>query len=93
MSDPIPDEVVQEIGNLLRAGQKIDAIKLYREHSGKGLKESKEFVEAIEADLRAKNPGSFTAPAGGKGCLTAFVLCGLAAGVIVIVATALLSHH
>ena len=90
MSDPVPDAVVQEIGNLIRAGQKIQAIKLYREHSGKGLKEAKDFIDALEADLRAKDPGSFTAPPGGEGCLAAFALCGLAAGVIVIVAAALL---
>jgi large subunit ribosomal protein L7/L12 len=33
---------------LLAAGQKIEAIKLYREHTGVGLKEAKDAVEALE---------------------------------------------
>jgi len=32
---------------LVRAGQKIQAIKLYRESSGVGLKEAKDFVESL----------------------------------------------
>jgi ribosomal protein L7/L12 len=32
----------------VRAGNKIEAIKLYREHTGLGLKESKDAVEALE---------------------------------------------
>lgn len=37
-----------EIEALLRQGRKIQAIKLYRELTGEGLKESKEAVEAME---------------------------------------------
>lgn len=37
----------QDIANLARAGQKIQAIKLYRELYGVGLKEAKEAVEAL----------------------------------------------
>jgi len=40
-----------EVVQLLRAGQKIEAIKLYRQISGVGLKEAKEAVEAMEAGL------------------------------------------
>lgn len=32
---------------LLRTGHKIDAIKLYRQQTGVGLKEAKEFVESL----------------------------------------------
>jgi ribosomal protein L7/L12 len=42
------EEWKQEIRALLGEGQKIQAIKLYREHTGVGLKEAKEAVEAIE---------------------------------------------
>ena len=42
-----------EVVQLLRAGQKIEAIKLYREIFGVGLKEAKDAVEAMEAGLGA----------------------------------------
>lgn len=38
-----------EILSLMQQGQKIQAIKLYREHTGTGLKEAKEAVEALAA--------------------------------------------
>lgn len=34
------------------AGRKIQAIKLYRERTGAGLKEAKDYVEALEASMR-----------------------------------------
>lgn len=37
-----------ELSRLLAEGQKIEAIKLYREQTGAGLKEAKEAVEALE---------------------------------------------
>ena len=37
-----------EIEDLLRRGQKIQAIKLYRERTGVGLKEAKDAVEEIQ---------------------------------------------
>jgi len=39
-----------EILSLMRQGQKIAAIKLYREKTGVGLKEAKDFIEALAAD-------------------------------------------
>ena len=39
-----------EILSLLKQGQKIRAIKLYREKTGVGLKESKDFIDALAAD-------------------------------------------
>lgn len=48
---PRPTEVVEpgyreRIGRALAAGNKIEAIKLYREATGLGLKESKDAIEA-----------------------------------------------
>ena len=43
------DDGDQEILALLREGQKIAAIKLYREREGVGLKEAKDAVEALAA--------------------------------------------
>jgi len=40
---------IKEVVELVRAGNKLEAIKLYREITGKDLKESKDAVEAIAA--------------------------------------------
>ncbi|HUT11050.1 MAG TPA: ribosomal protein L7/L12 [Thermoguttaceae bacterium] len=45
-----------EIVSLLEQGRKIDAIKLYREKTGVGLKEAKDFIEALAADRRIAAP-------------------------------------
>ena len=43
------NQVEAEIRALLAARQKINAIKVYRQVTGAGLKQAKEAVEAIEA--------------------------------------------
>jgi ribosomal protein L7/L12 len=45
---PLPTDMGQAIQQLLDQSQKIEAIKLVREHTGMGLKEAKDYVEAIE---------------------------------------------
>jgi len=87
MGRPISPEATKQIEEQVFAGQKIAAIKLYREHSGEGLKEAKDFVETLEAELRAKDPGKFVSRPAGKGCLGMLVLCGF--GVLVPLALAL----
>ncbi len=47
------DVRVEEYITLLRAGTKIQAIKLYREHSGLGLKEAKDYIDALETKHHA----------------------------------------
>jgi hypothetical protein len=43
-----PNQGVDEkIMELMKSGQKIEAIKLYREQSGVGLKEAKDYVEGL----------------------------------------------
>jgi len=43
-----PNQGVDEkIMELMKAGQKIEAIKLYREQTGVGLKEAKDYVESL----------------------------------------------
>lgn len=37
-----------EVMELLRRGQKIEAIKRFREETGAGLKDAKEFIESLE---------------------------------------------
>jgi ribosomal protein L7/L12 len=46
----------QEIRALLSEGQKIQAIKLYRERTGVGLKKAKDAVEAIQRGERRRDP-------------------------------------
>lgn len=58
MGKPIPPEVARQIADQVVGRNKLAAIKLYREHSGDGLKESVDFVEALETELQAKDRGS-----------------------------------
>jgi ribosomal protein L7/L12 len=46
----------QQVRTLLDGGQKIMAIKLYWEHTGAGLKEAKDAVEAIERGEPFQDP-------------------------------------
>ena len=51
-------------------GRKIEAIKLVREAAGCGLKEAKEFVEKLAAELYVKEPQKFAAaPTAKSGCV------------------------
>ena len=65
-------ELADQLELLLRGGNLIGAIKVYREHTGRGLKESKDAVEAFarERNIPLKQVGCGT---------TALVLLGLAA--------------
>jgi Ribosomal protein L7/L12 C-terminal domain len=45
-------ELKEQVRSLLLQGNKIEAIKIYREATGLGLKESKDAVELIESELR-----------------------------------------
>jgi len=50
--DDLPPELVAEAGTFLARGQKIEAIKLVREHTGMGLKAAKDWVDRLEAKLQ-----------------------------------------
>jgi Ribosomal protein L7/L12 C-terminal domain len=69
-SRPLTDEQVQQISGAIFTGRKIAAIKLYRQATNVGLKESKDFIEALEIRLRQESPGEFTAPPSSAGCLS-----------------------
>lgn len=58
-------EIISKLTEALLAGRKIEAIKQCRELTGLGLKDAKEYVEKIEAELREENPDAFPEK---KGC-------------------------
>jgi ribosomal protein L7/L12 len=80
MSSEISEGQWSAIKESLYRGDKIGAIKLYREASGMGLKESKDSIEALEKELRVSTPEMFksSAASSGKGCFGAVLLCAAA---------------
>ncbi|CAM2870557.1 hypothetical protein FPL22_15795 [Rariglobus hedericola] len=79
MSHPVSDEQIATLSACIFQGRKIEAIKLYREMTGLGLKESKDAVDELEASLRGSSPDKFTAGPQAQGCLGVIVvglLCG-----------------
>jgi large subunit ribosomal protein L7/L12 len=75
--EPVVDSWEPEIVALMEQGRKIEAIKLYREKTGVGLKEAKDAVEAIATRRGIASPSR-------SGCLgvvllAAAILLGLAA--------------
>jgi ribosomal protein L7/L12 len=63
----IDSSLEMEIVSLLEGAKKIEAVKLYRQRTGTGLKEAKDAVEAIAADHRIPSPS-------GSGCLGSVLL-------------------
>ncbi len=56
--------LAQSVESLLREGRKIEAIKLYREQTGLGLKEAKDAVEAMaRGETLPRAPTAVPAPA------------------------------
>ncbi len=51
-TSPVADPITPEIAAAIRAGRKIEAIKLYRQAHGVGLKEAKDAVDAYETTGR-----------------------------------------
>lgn len=78
--EAVSDDDIGAIEAAVFAGERIKAIKIYRNATGEGLKEAKDFVDALEAELRRTEPARFTAPAR-KGCgatvLTLLVIAAL----------------
>ena len=74
MDTPNPGDLSMRIREAIFAGRKIEAIKLHREQTGLGLKESKDAVEKLEAELRVSDPTRFTATQA-KGCLPLILAC------------------
>ncbi len=77
MEQPLSDEQWAQIKAALNGGRKIEAIKLYREATGVGLKEAKDAIDALDAEMRkngASTPASVSSSPSKTGCVTLFVL-------------------
>jgi hypothetical protein len=59
MAEQPTREQIEEITEALAAGRKIEAIKVYREATGKGLKEAKDFIDALIPRLREQDPEKY----------------------------------
>ncbi len=73
MPTTVSDEKRQEIIDALLQGQKIQAIKAYREATGLGLKEAKDFIDTLIAQVQQDNPDAFKKT--GSGCGSVVLLC------------------
>ena len=82
----LPEDKRQAILEAIYGARKIEAIKLVREATGCGLKEAKEFVEKLGAELYAKEPAKFTAaPTGKSGCVGVVMAVAVILGVAAVV--------
>ncbi|MBL9099962.1 MAG: hypothetical protein JNL82_03335 [Myxococcales bacterium] len=61
---PLPAAPADPVDQAIRDGRMIEAIKLWRERTGVGLKAAKDAVEARKAQLAATTPGPAAAQAG-----------------------------
>ncbi len=50
----VEEAPLTEVQELVTQGRKINAIKLYREQTGVGLREAKEAVDSLEAQMKAQ---------------------------------------
>jgi hypothetical protein len=85
MPPELTPEQRDQIASALYGGRKIEAIKQLRTISGLGLKESKEIIDRLEADLRSAHPERFTVTrSSGLGCIMALAGIAVAAGLLFI---------
>jgi hypothetical protein len=69
MERPISSNALAQVQAAIFNGQKIAAIKIYREDTGASLADAKAAVDRLEAESRAASPEKFRAPAARKkGC-------------------------
>lgn len=78
---PLTDEKRDQINEAIFAGHKIEAIKLYREATGVGLKEAKDFIETLTESLREQYPDRMPDQAAGCGAAVVMLAGTIGAGV------------
>jgi Ribosomal protein L7/L12 C-terminal domain len=69
-----PNAMPAAVADALRKGHKIEAIRLYREHAGVGLKEAKQAVEAYAATHPVLREGLSPGQVAGSGTGTWIVV-------------------
>ena len=84
-SEPTSEQLAL-IHNAIYAGNKIEAIKLYRTATGKDIKDSKDAVEKLAVELEAKNPAVFAKQRRQGSSLATLVFWGAIVAVIVYLA-------
>jgi ribosomal protein L7/L12 len=79
MAEQLSKEQVEAVANALASGRKIEAIKIYREATGLGLKEAKDFIDVLTPKLIEQDPEKYNAlkSTQGVGCasIVIAVLC------------------
>ena len=56
MTTQLTEDQMKRIADAIVSKRKIEAIKVYREATGEGLKEAEEAIEEITASLATKHP-------------------------------------
>ena len=77
IDQPLPPAAEPEIRALLEQRRKIEAIKLLRQHTGLGLKEAKDRIDAFERETMPPEARA-TGPSGSGGLIAGAVICILA---------------
>ena len=77
MNTDLPEENMAKIKAAVFAGNKIEAIKLFRDATGKGLAEAKDSIEHLTSELRATDPEKFSSRPPAKGCVGLLIFIGL----------------
>jgi len=52
IEDKFEEAINEEIKGLILNGEKFKAIKVYRQHTGLGLKEAKEYVDSLSEEIK-----------------------------------------
>jgi len=69
MSNELSSETREAILEAIKSGRKIEAIKLYHDQTGAGLKESKDFIEELSRQFFQQNPDLKPVSAGCAGAI------------------------
>jgi len=73
--NPPNGQQLEQVKQAIFAGRKIEAIKIHRDATASGLKESKEAVEQLEAELRKTEAHRFAKSAAKSGCFSMLAVC------------------
>ena len=84
MERPISTNALAQVQAAVFNGEKVAAIRIYREDTGASLSEAKEAVEKLESEWRVTFPEKFKAPAKKKGCGICLLILLVGIGIILL---------